>query len=197
MDAKKTAKKAMTKRPKKLADDTLDAVIWVRLEEGQTHRAISKELRISSSRIAALLKTDPYRVETIKSALKAERAEVYRKLNTSSLEGALAITERVRKLACRPGTLDQSEQGDLQARCTALRTLTGTYTSSLKAIELLTGSPTERIAQTVETNPVDMSADQIIELSIKGDWVDRLPETMRAEAQRRLAAQSSLGTNTA
>lgn len=169
-------------------DDERKALIWVEVEAGHTYRDIAKKLNVSTSAISMVLRADPLKFESIRSALKEERAKAYAKLNTSTLEHCQAIADRVGRLARKARVLTDAEQKDLVARSTALRTLKAVNAGALAARELLTGGPTERIATQQTFSPAEMTPDQIIEMHIRLGIEDQLPPIMRAVAKARIKA---------
>ncbi|MGI2905376.1 hypothetical protein [Tolypothrix sp. VBCCA 56010] len=189
MDAKKPANKAGKRREHKPLDATLKAIIWNRLEEGQTRVQIAKELRISTETIWKVTKEDPVKYESIRMQLKEDRAARWREINIKTLQHTQALVDLIGRKATKRGRLDERDQGDLTARAAALRTLRSVAGDSLKAYELLTGGATERIESQVSTNAADMPPDQLIELAIAENDLSVLPVQLREVAKKRMEAK--------
>lgn len=168
--------------------DIAQAMIWTLTEEGLSQRGVAKELRITVSTVWRELASDPVRHEALRTRQREARSQGWRQLETLSLDEAIGWVQSLRRVRLsRSQGISERQERRIMLIPRAIQATRHTAETSTKMVQLLTGGATDRVDQT--RGEVDeTNAEQLVQMAIEANLVDRLPPSLQEYAKRKGAA---------
>lgn len=167
------------------------AVVFALREQGRSFRAIAEETGVSPGQVARILQGDPIRHETIEARLRASQASEYEEMGSLAREGTIAWLKEGNAVAKGGiGKIKTSTLGKLAVLPKLVSAWARTAQAATTSSQLLTGRATERLEHGKAAEDLSRDPDALIEQAIELGMVDRLPPTLRIEAERRVRAKA-------